>query len=76
MELLLTHYARSHTEFLTVPTRRIYRELGLQMRNKTPKRKVKAKLRDVRVPATAPNESSSMDFLCDQLFDGRNIRVL
>ena len=29
-------------------TRRIYRELGLQLRNKTPKRRVKAKLRDDR----------------------------
>ena len=57
-------------------TRRIYRELGLQLRNKTPKRKVKAKLREDRVPATAPNECWSMDFLSDQLFDGRKIRVL
>jgi putative transposase len=32
-------------------TRRVYRELGLQLRNKTPKRRVKAKLReDRRVP--------------------------
>lgn len=57
-------------------TRRIYRELGLQLRNKTPKRKVKAKLREDRVVATAPNECWSMDFLSDQLFDGRKIRVL
>jgi putative transposase len=34
-------------------TRRIYRELGLQLRNKTPKRRVKAKLREDRRPATA-----------------------
>ena len=33
-------------------TRRIYRELGLQLRNKTPKRRVKAKLRDDRRNAT------------------------
>ncbi|WP_308813911.1 IS3 family transposase [Sphingomonas sp. GV3] len=57
-------------------THRLYRELGLQLRNKTPKRKVKAKLRDDRTPATAPNECWSMDFLSDQLFDGRKIRVL
>ena len=57
-------------------TRRIYRELDLQLRNKTPKRKVKAKLREDRVQATAPNECWSMDFLSDQLFDGRKIRVL
>jgi transposase InsO family protein len=47
------------------------REMGLQLRNKTPKRKVKAKLRDDRAPASAPNECWSMDFLSDQLFDGR-----
>ena len=50
--------------------------MGLQLRNKTPKRKVKAKLREDRVQATAPNECWSMDFLSDQLFDGRKIRVL
>jgi putative transposase len=38
-------------------TRRIYRELGLQLRNKTPKRRVKAKLRDDRRPATRSNET-------------------
>lgn len=57
-------------------TQRIYRELGLRPRNKTPKRKVKAKLRKDRVQATAPNECWSMDFLSDQLFDGRKIRVM
>lgn len=57
-------------------THRLYRELGLQLRNKTPKRKVKAKLSDDRTPATAPNECWSMNFLSDQLFDGRMIRVL
>ena len=57
-------------------THRLYRELGLQLRNKTPKRKVKAKLREDRSPAMAANECWSMDFLSDQLFDGRTIRVL
>ena len=38
-------------------TRRVYRELGLQLRNKTPKRRVKAKLRDDRRVATRPNET-------------------
>ena len=32
-------------------TRRIYRELALQLRNKMAKRRVKAKLRDDRRPA-------------------------
>lgn len=35
-------------------TRRVYRELGLQLRNKTPKRRVKARLRDDRRDATRP----------------------
>jgi putative transposase len=56
--------------------RRLYTEEGLQLRNKTPKRKVSAKLREDRAVATAPNECWSMDFLSDQLFDGRKIRVL
>lgn len=55
---------------------RIYRELGLQLRNKTPKRRVKAKLRDDRKAATAPNETWAMDFVHDQLATGKKIRVL
>lgn len=57
-------------------TRRIYKELGLQLRNKTPKRRVKAKLRDDRRDAIAPNETWAMDFVHDQLATGRKIRVL
>jgi putative transposase len=56
--------------------RRIYRELGLQLRNKTPKRRVKAKLRDDRRDATQPNETWAMDFVHDQLAGGNKIRVL
>ena len=55
---------------------RRYREEGLQLRNKTPKRKVSAKLRDDRSPASAPNEVWAMDFMSDQLFNGRRIRIL
>ncbi len=54
----------------------IYNELGLQLRKKTPKRRVKAKLRDDRQPATQPNETWAMDFVHDQLATGRKIRVL
>jgi len=57
-------------------TRRIYRELGLQLRNKTPKRRVKAKLREDRQPATRSNETWAMDFVHDQLATGRKLRVL
>ena len=57
-------------------TRRIYRELGLQLRNKSPKRRVKAKLRDDRHPATRANETWAMDFVHDQLATGGKLRVL
>ena len=50
--------------------------MGLQLRNKTPKRRVKAKLRDDRRTATKPNETWAMDFVHDQLATGRKLRVL
>jgi putative transposase len=55
---------------------RLYRDLGLQLRNKVPKRRVKAKLRDDRRPAQRANETWAMDFVHDQLATGRKIRVL
>ena len=55
---------------------RLYREMGLQLRNKSPKRRVKAQLREDRAPASGPNQVWAMDFVHDQLFDGRKIRVL
>jgi putative transposase len=55
---------------------RLYREMGLQLRNRAPKRRVKAKLRSDRTTATAPNEIWAMDFVHDQLFGGKKIRVL
>ena len=55
---------------------RLYREEGLQMRHKPPRRRVSVKLREDRCPATSVNECWSMDFLHDELFDGRRIRVL
>jgi len=57
-------------------TYRIYRELGMQLRNKTPKRRVKAKLRDDRREAAGPNEVWAMDFVHDQLATGKKLRVL
>ena len=56
-------------------THRIYNELGLQLRNKTPKRR-KAKLRYDRRPASTSNEIWAMDFVHDQLATGQKIRVL
>lgn len=55
---------------------RLYREMGLQLRNKSPKRRVRAKLRDDRKPATRTNEVWAMDFVHDQLACGTKIRVL
>ena len=55
---------------------RLYREMGLQLRNKTPKRRVKAKLRDDRTAPTRANDVWAMDFVHDQLATGRKIRVL
>jgi putative transposase len=54
----------------------LYKELGLQLRNKTPKRRVKAKLRQDRQNAVRPNDVWAMDFLHDQLATGQKIRVL
>ena len=50
--------------------------MGLQLRNKTPKRRVKAKLREDRSVAVAANETWAMDFVHDQLATGRKLRVL
>ncbi len=48
----------------------------MQLRNKTPKRRVKAKLREDRTDATQSNQVWAMDFVHDQLATGRKIRVL
>ena len=55
---------------------RIYKELGIQLRHKTPKRRVKAKLRDDRAVAVGPNDVWAMDFVHDQLATGKKLRVL
>ncbi len=57
-------------------TRRLYVSLGLQLRAKTPKRRVRAKLREDRCPASMPNQTWAMDFVHDQLAMGKKIRVL
>ena len=55
---------------------RVYTELGMQLRSKAPKRRVKAKLRENRSAATGSNEVWAMDFVHDQLATGRKLRVL
>jgi putative transposase len=55
---------------------RLYRQEGLGMRPKKPRRHVTACRRLERPVATEVNESWSMDFMSDQLYDGRQIRLL
>jgi len=45
---------------------RLYRQEGLQLRNKTPKRKVTAKLREDRKPLTRANKCWATDFMSNQ----------
>jgi putative transposase len=55
---------------------RLYREEGLGLRRKRPRRRVSAaKRQNQPVPARC-NESWSMDFMSDQLVSGHRIRVL
>ena len=54
---------------------RIYRELELNMRIKPRKRLLREKPEPLAVPE-APNEIWSMDFMADQLADGRSFRAL
>jgi putative transposase len=56
--------------------RRLYNLEGLQMRHKSPRRRVMAKLRDDRSNATGPNQVWAMDWMHDELFDGRRLWVL
>ena len=55
---------------------RLYKLEGLTMRHKPPRRRVAAKIRDARSPATGPRQIWAMDWMYDQLFDGRRIWVL
>lgn len=57
-------------------TYRVYRELGMQLRIKPPKRRVKAKLREDRTEAVNPIDVWAMDYVDDQLATGRKIRIL
>jgi putative transposase len=55
---------------------RLFNELDLQLRNKTPKWLVMAKLREDKTDATHSNEVWAMDFVHDQLGTGRKLRIL
>ena len=55
---------------------RLYREEGLSLRLKRPRRNKAAKLRQPKQLAHAVNQIWSMDFVADALFDGRKLRML
>jgi len=56
--------------------RRIYREQGLNLRTKRPSRNRSRQHRVEKVEAVRANQTWSMDFVADQLFDGRKFRIL
>ena len=55
---------------------RLYQEEGLAIRPKLPKRKRAWRYREGRPALGAANEAWAMDFMSDQLFDGRPFRIL
>ncbi len=55
---------------------RLYKEEGLNLRARRPRRHVMAARRIERAGPTAVNEVWSMDFVSDALFDGRRFRAL
>lgn len=57
-------------------THRIYVEEGLSLRRKRRRRRVAAAHRTGRVEASRIDECWSMDFVADELFNGRRIRAL
>ena len=57
-------------------TRRVYNEIGMQLRNKAPKRRVKVALRADRTPPSRGNQVWAMDFVHDQLATGAKVRIL
>ena len=55
---------------------RLYRLEGLSIRKKVPRRRVACVKREIRPVALTRNECWSMDFVSDQLFDNRRLRIL
>jgi putative transposase len=54
----------------------LYREEGRSIRPKAPKRKRAWRYGQGRPEVDGPNEVWAMDFMADQLFDGRPFRIL
>jgi putative transposase len=55
---------------------RLYKDEGLVLRRRKPKRRVMAARREARSIPENTNQSWSMDFMSDQLYSGRPIRFL
>ena len=55
---------------------RLYREEGLMIRAKPPRRKRSCRHRSGRPVIAAANDVWAMDFMADALFDGRPLRIL
>ena len=55
---------------------RLYKEEGLSLRRRRPRRNRSCQTRVEREKATNINEYWSMDFMADQLFTGRRFRIL
>ena len=57
-------------------TYRLYLLEGLNLRYKKPRRHKSSSHRIARIPATQINQCWTMDFVCDQLFNGKRFRFL
>ena len=57
-------------------THRIYCEEGLNLRRRRPRRRVATAHRLERPSVTAPDQVRSMDFVADELYNGRRLRAL
>jgi putative transposase len=55
---------------------RLYREEGLTLRHRPPRRRKAVVVRTHRSPVTKPNDAWTLDFVADQLANGQRIRAL
>lgn len=55
---------------------RLYREEGLMLRRRSPRRRKSVVPRVHRPTVTRPNDAWTLDFVADQLVDGRRFRAL
>jgi len=55
---------------------RLYQQQGLSLRHKRPRRNKAAQLRQPHMQAQRIIQMWSMDFVADNLFDGRKLRML